>query len=395
MESKSEKIKIGKRLKFTLSLFLITGSLYFIFVGLTSGKGFFIPLFTAMILAMVMNPVAMKLKKWGVNKALSVLISDLIIVAFIGFLIFLLAAQANRVADNWPEVEKRLEPKIEKAQNFFNKKLNMQDFSGATQKESSQTEMSSAKESNSNQSLYSSFNLENVRNKLTGIVKDIFSFLSDLLLILVYVFFFMFYKEKFENAIVGMVHEDKQEKTRKILHKIATTSQQYLFGRFMLIIILAALYLTGFSIIGLKYAIFISLIASIFSLIPYVGNLVGLLLAFTMSVMTGGGSGEMIGIAVVFSVSQFVESYLLEPFIVGGKVDVNPVIIIVGVVLGGLIWGIMGMLLSIPILGILRVVFNNVESLRPLGYVLDERDVSSGEGKGKKAKEWFKKKLKK
>ncbi|MFW6310378.1 MAG: AI-2E family transporter, partial [Prolixibacteraceae bacterium] len=105
--------------------------------------------------------------------------------------------------------------------------------------------------------------------------------------------------------------------------------------------------------------------------------------------------GELIGIVVVFSLAQFFESYVLEPFVVGGKVDLNPVIVIVGVVLGGIVWGLMGMLLSIPILGILQVIFNNTKSLRPLGYVLDERDVSSGNGKGKKIKEWFMRKIEK
>ena len=406
----SKDIGIGKKFKIVLSVFLVTGSLYFIFIGLTSGKDFFIPLVTAIILAMVMNPVASKLRKWGVSKVLAVLISDFIIVVFIGFMIFLMAAQANRVAENWSEIEKRMEPKIEKVQNFFNRKLNMQPLAdlqknmlqskpeqtSAQQQQQQQTQQTQkTKQSGTQKKDSSSFNLSNIRSKLTGILKDVFSFISNLLLILVYVFFFMYYKEKFEHAVVGIVNEDRQEPTRKILHKVAVNAQQYLFGRFILILILAGLYFIGFSIVGLQYAIFISLIAALFSLIPYVGNIVGFFLAIAMSVMTGGGSGELIGIVIVFSLAQFIESYMLEPFVVGGKVDLNPVIVIVGVVLGGIVWGLMGMLLSIPLLGILQVIFNNTKSLRPLGYVLDERDVSSGNGKGKKIKEWFKKKIEK
>ncbi len=69
--------------------------------------------------------------------------------------------------------------------------------------------------------------------------------------------------------------------------------------------------------------------------------------------------------------------------------------VIVGVVLGGIVWGVMGMILAIPLLGILKVVFDNIESLRPLGYALDERDISSGGGKQEKVKKWVIDKAKK
>lgn len=399
----------GKKFEIILLTFLITGSLYFIFVGLVRGKAFFIPLVTAIILAMVMNPVASKLKKWGLNKGLAVLISDLIIVVFIGFLMFLMAAQGNLIAEKWPQIEKRMTPKVEKVQNYFNEKLNMQPLSGMNlstppaestssksdaQQRSQQTSQST-KQAKSTPSKTSSFSFNNIKGKLTNVVRNVFGFLSNLLLILIYVFFFMYYQNKFEQALLGFVKEDKKEKTRKILHSVAVNSQQYLFGRFVLILILAAFYFIGFSIVGLQHAIFISLLAALLSLVPYVGNIVGLLLAFALSVMTGGSSTQLIGIVAVFVLSQFIESYLLEPFIVGGKVDVNPVVVIIGVVLGGMVWGLMGMLLSIPILGILQVVFNNIKPLRPLGYVLDDRDVPSGGGKGEKAKQWIKNKIKK
>src|SRR5690606_10976306 len=107
---------------------------------------------------------------------------------------------------------------------------------------------------------------------------------------------------------------------------------------------------------GLKHALFISLIAALFSLIPYVGNIIGLVLAIAMSFLSQGDTGQIIGILIVFSIAQFVESYFLEPFIVGAEVDLNPVIVIVGVVLGGIVWGVMGMILAIPLLGICKVV---------------------------------------
>lgn len=416
---------MSKNFKILLYIFLITGSLYFIFIGLTHGKGFLIPLITAIILAMIMAPVAAKFHSWGLSRGLAVLLADLVVVVFIAFMVFLLAAQANQVASNWSQIEKRMKPKIEQTRQFLNQKLKMdlsslgqpaQNIQDSTQQSqgsgnpqnaraqqeeqgNQQQQMPSpaaTQEKNSSNSGSSAmpFNTDQIRQKLTSIIRNLFSFLSQMLLVLIYTFFFLYYKDKFKNTVIGMVHEGKQEQARDILEKSAKAAQNYLLGRFILILILAMMYMAGWSLIGLKYAIFIALISALFSLVPYVGNFLALMLAIAMSFVSGGGTGQIIAIVGIFAVAQFVESYILEPFVVGSKVDINPVMVIVGVVLGGIVWGVMGMLLAIPILGILKVILDNIQSLRPLGYALDERDISSG-GKEEKIKNWIMDKAKK
>ena len=454
---------MSKRLKLILVPFLILGSLYFLFIGLSRGKAFLIPLTTAIILSMVMSPVAKKLTGWGVARGLAVFLADLVVVLFIAFMIFLLVAQGNKVADNWSQIESRLKPKIEQVQQFLNDRLNIptpelkemiesgsQQKNGSLQNQNQQQDQNQNQQQNnqgqnqqqdqnqqqgqgqgqgrqpgnqdqSNQQQSSQQQdsenqqasqgrqegqqgssgsgklpgLSNFQGAFTSIVSNVFGFLADMLLILVYIFFFMYYQKKFEDSIVGFAEEDKKEEVRNVIHEASEIAQQYLFGRFILIFILAALYLLGYSIIGLQYALFISLIAALFSLLPYVGNVLGLFLAVGMSFLGGGGgSGQLIGIVVIFSVVQFVESYILEPYVVGGKVDLNPVMVIVGVVLGGIVWGIMGMILAIPILGILKVVCDHVGPLKPLAYMLDERGISSGENAFSKVKKWVEKKVK-
>jgi predicted PurR-regulated permease PerM len=427
----------GKNFKIILVIFLITGSLYFIINGLVLGKTFLVPVVTAIILSMLMSPVAAKFQQWGLARGWAVFLSDLIVVAFIAFMVFLLVAQANRIAGNWPEIESRLQPKIEQAQDYLSSKLRMENLGGQqpeeqgqqqpaqqsgqqqpqqqsqpqdeqqlppSQQQLQQSEQDQQQQNNQNgsqqqsgqegnaqqgqqQSSPLSFNPEMIRNQLTGIVSNVFSFLTNLLLMLVYIFFFMYYSEKFKKAVTGLVKEEKRAKTRKIMEESSKTAQNYLFGRFLLITILAVLYMIGFSLAGLEYAIFVALLGALFSLLPYVGNIIALFLALGMSFMSGGGdTGQLIAIVVIFSVIQFVESYLLEPFIVGHEVDVNPVMVIVGVVLGEMIWGVMGMILAIPLLGILKVILDRTESLRPLGYFLDERGISSNGGGGFKEK---------
>ncbi|MGK7394909.1 MAG: AI-2E family transporter [Candidatus Cyclobacteriaceae bacterium M3_2C_046] len=412
---------MDKKLKILLYTFLILGSLYFLFVGLAGGKVFLIPLVTAIVLSMMMNPVAHKLMHWGLSRGLAVFLSDLIIVLFIAVMVFLFAAQANKIADSWSQIEDRMQPKIEQVRQFVQNKFNVSlpTFQSGSQNQSSSPATASQGEtpsgstsqdttSNQNNNPQSSdisrggqptsgsgqaFSLSSLRSTLTQLLSRIFGILSDLLLILVYIFFFMFYQQKFEQAIVGFVPEGKKDQAKQIIRSSAKSAQQYLFGRFILILVLATLYTLGYSIIGLKYALFISLIAALFSMVPYVGNVIGLFLALAMSFLSGGSVTQLLIIMGIFAVVQFIESYVLEPFVVGGKVDLNPVIVIVGVVLAGIVWGIMGMLLAIPVLGILKVVFDSITVLKPLGYVLDERGISSGNQSIQKIKGWFKNKV--
>lgn len=358
-----------------------------------------------------MYPVAKRFMKWGIGRAWAILFSDLIIMLSIAFMIFLLAAQANNVASNWPKIQEKLQPKIEQARQFYQEKVNSigsPSSSSENQQQSSpsdnQQQGNSEEQNNSNGQESGNekqggksqpFGSEQITGFLTGIVMNVFSFISNMLLILVYVFFFMFYQKKFEDALIGLVPKNKQEQAKTIIKDSAKIAQKYLFGRFILIGGLAVLYMISFSLLGLEYAVFIALLGALFTLIPYVGNIIALGLALGMSFISGGETGQMIGIIIAFGIIQFIESYIMEPYIVGDKVDLNPVIIIVGVILGGLVWGVMGMLLVIPVMGIIKVVFDSIDTLRPFGYVLDERGISSGGGTIEKVKEWVLKKLKK
>src|SRR5690606_22248956 len=93
------------------------------------------------------------------------------------------------------------------------------------------------------------------------------------------------------------------------------------------------------------------------SLVPYIGNIIGYGIALLMGVLSGNGMGIIIGVSIVFAITQFIESYILEPFVVGEKVDLNPTLTIIGVVMFGMLWGLAGMFIAIPAMGILKVIF--------------------------------------
>ncbi|WP_255702732.1 AI-2E family transporter [Antarcticibacterium sp. 1MA-6-2] len=137
---------------------------------------------------------------------------------------------------------------------------------------------------------------------------------------------------------------------------------------------LAVLYSIGLGISGVNNFILISCIAAFLSLLPYIGNIIGFFLALIFGFLTTGDTTVLIGIIITFGIVQFVESYILEPYVVGDKVNVHPFLVILAVIAGNMIWGITGMILAIPILGILNVIMNSVPSLEPFGYLLSTDD---------------------
>jgi predicted PurR-regulated permease PerM len=186
-----------------------------------------------------------------------------------------------------------------------------------------------------------------------------------------------------------VVADDKRDKAQHIIEDSSQVAQQYLTGRGILMLILAVEYSIGLMIVGLHNAIFISVLAALLSIIPYVGNIIGGALALLMALVQSAGSGTIIGVLIVFTFSQVLENYVLEPLVVGAEVDIHPFFTIVIIVIGGLIWGIAGMILAIPILAILKIIFSNIESLHPYAYLIGDTRKKKKSAFIDKIKGWF------
>lgn len=78
----------------------------------------------------------------------------------------------------------------------------------------------------------------------------------------------------------------------------------------------------------------------------------------------------VLGVVITYATVQFIQTYFLETLVVGEKVNINPLITIAGLIVGELIWGIAGMVLTIPLLGMAKIIFDNVEALKPVGFLM-------------------------
>jgi predicted PurR-regulated permease PerM len=170
--------------------------------------------------------------------------------------------------------------------------------------------------------------------------------------------------------------EDKRDETNEMINKISKIAQQYLTGRIVAAFIIGILYIIGFSIIGLKDGLILSAIAALVTIIPYVGALLGGLIPFFMTFINGTLE-QSLWVVIIISLVNIIDHYFIEPYIVGGSVSISPFFTILILILGGVIWGLAGIILFLPLLGILKIIFENVEGLQPYAYLIGDQRTTS------------------
>jgi predicted PurR-regulated permease PerM len=210
-------------------------------------------------------------------------------------------------------------------------------------------------------------------------------------IVLIFTFLFLFQREKYEAFFVqvsgGDTHPDE---ARKLIGRIATVAQSYLTGRVLSILIFTVLFTAGFLIVGLESAFLLAFIAALLTIIPYVGSIIGGLFPFAVALVTEDSTNAAIGALAVVIIIQGIDNYFIEPYIIGGEVNISAFFTILILLVGGLLWGVAGMILFLPMLGVAKIIFDAVPSLKAYGYLVGDQEQEKASGRiWKKLKRLF------
>jgi predicted PurR-regulated permease PerM len=215
---------------------------------------------------------------------------------------------------------------------------------------------------------------------------------ANFVLVFIFTFLLLFHREKYNRFILKLCKGSDPEQAEKVLQKIGKVSQKYLIGRMMSMSFLFILFTTGFLIAGTKHAILLSLMSALLTIVPYLGSIVGGVFPVVMTLITGDSDAALIVLGVVVGV-QAIDNYVIEPNVVGGQVNLSGLSTILILIIGGYVWGVAGMILFIPMLGIAKIAFDHIEGLEPYGYLIGDQKKKSPSSKwGDKIKKLFKKK---
>ncbi|HEV2833356.1 MAG TPA: AI-2E family transporter, partial [Hanamia sp.] len=196
--------------------------------------------------------------------------------------------------------------------------------------------------------------------------------LSVIVLLPIYIFLMLFYKTLILNFLYEVFAEKNSDQVSNVLKETKNAIQSYMVGLLMEAIIVAILNSTALLILGVPYAILLGVIGALLNVLPYIGGIVAIALPVLIATITKDGYSTQIGVIIAYAIIQFIDNNILVPRIVSSKVKINALVSLVIVLLGGAVWGVSGMFLSIPFIAVLKIIFDRVDGLRPWGKLLGD-----------------------
>jgi predicted PurR-regulated permease PerM len=344
-----KEFPLSARIAFSLlSVILIVYILYVL-------KGILIPLSFGGLLAMLLFPICNKLESWKFPRVAAIFICIILVVGLIYGLMLLVINQLSSFSDELPAYTAKITELLNKLQLLIDQKLHIRKG-----------------KLNSELQKYGLEALKNSSEYISNILSSTSTILANASLIPIYVFFFLYYRDLIRTFLHKVFKTTKNTKINMVLSKIYFVLQNYLLGLFLVIFIVAILNSVGLLIIGIEYAVFFGTFAAFLLLIPYIGITIGALLPITIALLTKDSPIYALAVLGLFLVVQALESNFITPYIVGSKVSINSFAAIIALLLGGQLWGMAGLVLALPFTAIIKVIFDNVEELKPYGYLIGD-----------------------
>lgn len=328
-------------------------SIFFIFY---IGQGIIIPIVMGILFAILLRPVMLFLKtKLRFPHILAVIVSVLLFVTFFVGIITFLSWQISDFVSDWDKIQSNIKIHIANIQTYVRDHFNI-----------------SNKEQEEYINSATSDSLKSGKEMLGSTLMSFTDTLFNLALVPIYMFLFLLYRTHFIKFLCKLFKPEHHEKLQDILGNVKLAVKSYLVGLSIQLISVATLTSIGLSIVGVKYAILLGVITGILNLIPYVGIMFAYVISIFASLTGSPDLSLVIGVLIVNAVVQFIDNNILVPMVVSSKVEINALVSIVGIIIGGALAGVAGMFLAIPLIAILKVIFDRVDGLQAWGYLMGD-----------------------
>ncbi len=325
--------------------------LFLVFAALHFAQEFLIPIFVGGLIATILLPVSQWLESKKVPKGIAVFFCILLLLAFIASIFSVLGWQISVLQDDYPTIKEKSITTFTKVQEFI--------FSHLGISEESQLEMLKSEQ-------------PSIGNILQLVGGSLIGILTSFILTVVYIFCILYYRNHIKNFVLRLSKKAMESEVEKVIYNVTQVSQQYLIGLMKMIGLLWIMYSIGFSIIGVKNALFFAVICSFLEIVPFIGNITGTTFTVFVSAAQGGSLTLLVGIVVTYMIVQLIQGWILEPLIVGPQVKINPFSTIIALVIGEMVWGLPGIFLAIPLTAMLKIIFDHIEGLQPYGFLIGE-----------------------
>lgn len=318
------------------------------------GAQIILPFLFSVLFAILLNPIVNFLHKHRVPRIVAILLVIIISMLIISGLVFFLVSQASLLSKMFPELKTQLSTISQQAIDWAAHRLHV-----------TNTKLEDWLDKSVNTSV------SNATAILGQTIISISAALIIIFLIPIYVFMILFYKPLILEVISKLFAREKHKNIAGILFDSKALIQSYLVGLLIESVIVSTLNVIGLLIIGVDFAILLGVIGGMLNIIPYIGGIVAVMLPMIIALTTQSVHAAL-WVLVVYLIVQFIDNNVLMHYVVASKVKLNALASVIVVLIGNAIWGVPGMFLSIPLTAILKVIFDRINSLKPLGLLLGD-----------------------
>ncbi|WP_210521352.1 AI-2E family transporter [Hymenobacter terricola] len=316
------------------------------------------PLFFAAIFAIMLHPVEQWLLRHRVPKLLAITLTVVLGVASLLGLMYFIYLEASQLSSQMPLFKAKFTQTSTQVHQWLQSRLGISD-----------------------QKLQGW--LSEAGNRASSLLGGTLSAVSGLLvvatLIPVYIFLFFLYQRRLVDFLTQVFSGHRQDSgVAEVLRESKATIQSYMIGLLIEASIVATLNTTALLIIGVPYALLLGVLGALLNFIPYIGGLIAIALPMLMAFVAQPGYGHALAVLAAYMLIQFIDNHYLIPRIVASKIKVNALVAIVGVLVGNAIGGVAGMFLALPVIAILKIVFDRIPPLKPWGMLLGDEETPRG-----------------
>ena len=345
----ADTTSFSARLCFTLlSIGLIALAIYL-------GRSILLPLFFSILFALILSPITNYLVRKEMHRFLAILVPLVLGLLVITLLLYFLSSQISLFFNDMPALVDRFNELVFLAQEWVNETFNIAFW----QQDKVIDETARKMKDSGPQFLQQTF-------------VTVTEVISYFILFPFYTFLILYHKATIKKFLVEVFTRSEEDRVVDVLHESQAIILQYVTGLLIELAIVFALNSAGFLVFGIKYPIFLALVAALLNIVPYIGMLVANIFCILVTLVTSENIADIFIVAAVLGGVQIIDNNILMPLVVGNKIRINALAIITGVLVGGALVGVPGMFLAIPGIALMKVTFERVKYLKPWATLLSD-----------------------
>jgi len=339
----------SKKYPFYVRVTIILFGLILFSYALANLRDILIPFSFALFLAVLLNPLTERLMGWRVPRVPAIMIALLVATVVIGGVWYFLATQMMHFTSQLPALQRKMAQLLSRLQQELAHKIPLE-----------------------KQNQYISEAKAGIKPLIGRTLGSVFGTLTTAFLLPVYTFLLLYYKNLILNFLYEIFAKANEEEVRAVLRQTRGAIQSYMFGLLIEASIVAALNTLALFILGVPYAVLLGVLGAVLNVLPFIGGILSTLLPVIVATIVKDGWSTQIWVCISYIVIQFTDNHFLIPYIVSAKVRINALISIIVVLLGGAVWGLSGMFLSIPFIGVLKIIFDRIPEMKAWGRLLGD-----------------------